>query len=315
MASSARTDRGATARSGPVKTAPCGSKASRYGVLGAVGIAQPSPVHLSGAQPSGGGHNPGMGGSLRRAVYRAHFLVACVVGAAVFLGLSVAGILFAALVPPWRKRAPHVFARAFAWTMQGVLGWRIVVEGRERLAASAPAVFAVTHQSNLDIVAYGTTFPPRTAVVGKLEVRKIPLFGWFFAATGNILIDRGNRDRAHATIARAAERIRSERLSVWMFPEGHRNQRPELLPFKKGAFHLALAARVPVVPIASDPIATVLDGHRMFVRPGTLRVRVLPPVPTEGRDEGDVDGLLEDVRAALQRSRDELAASARAPIA
>lgn len=256
-----------------------------------------------------------MGGSLRRAVYRAHFLVACVVGATAFLSLSLVGILFAVCLPPWRKRAPHLFARAFSWTMQAVLGWRIVVEGSERLALAAPCVIAVTHQSNLDIVALGTTFPPRTAVVGKLEVRKIPLFGWFFAATGNILIDRGDPQRARATIARAAERIRSERLSVWMFPEGHRNRRPELLPFKKGAFHLALAARVPVVPVAADPIATLLDGHRLMVRPGTLRVRVLPPVPTEGRSGEDVDGLLADVRAALQGARDELAATARAPIA
>lgn len=255
-----------------------------------------------------------MPGTFRRAVYRAHFLVACLVGATVFVGLSVAGILFAVLFPPWRKRAPHFFARFFGWTMQGVLAWRIVVEGRERLESSAPVVFTATHQSNLDIVLYGTTFPPRTAVVGKLEVRKIPFFGWFFAATGNILIDRGNRERALATMARAAERMRREKLSVWMFPEGHRNQEPALLPFKKGAFHLALAARVPVVPVASEPIATVLDGRRMMVRPGTLRIRVLPPIPTEGRAEGDVDGLLGDVREALQRARDELAATARPPI-
>jgi 1-acyl-sn-glycerol-3-phosphate acyltransferase len=253
--------------------------------------------------------------ALGRAVSRAHFAIAALLGGLVFLVLSLAGIAAALLSRPLARRLPLAFARAFSAFMRTALGWRLEAADRGRLAEAAPAVFVANHQSNLDIVTYGWLFPPRTVAVGKKEILKIPLFGWFFAVSGNILLDRGDPVRAHASIAEAAARMRNERISVWMFPEGHRNGSPILLPFKKGAFHLAVAAQAPIVPIVLEPMASVLAPRRGLVRPGRLRHRVLPPIPTAGRSAADVPDLVEETRRAMQAARDELAATARPAIA
>jgi len=254
-------------------------------------------------------------GVARRLVYRVHFVLAGLLGVVAFLALSLAGILAVALFRSLADRAPHVFAHAYSRFMQVMLGWRLRAQGLEIFQSAKPAVIVGNHQSNLDIVTYGGIYPASTKAVGKKELEKIPLFGWFFRETGNILLDRGNRRRAFDAIGEAARRVREERLNVWMFPEGHRNQKPELLPFKKGAFHLAIAAQVPVVVVVQEPISGVLDARRLLVRPGRLRFRVLPPIPTAGRTEADVDALIDEVRQAMQGARDELARDARTPIA
>ena len=93
------------------------------------------------------------------------------------------------------------------------------------------------------------------------------------------------------------------KLSVWVLPEGHLNTEAEMLPFKKGAFHLAIAAQVPVIPFATSPMWTVLDAHRWMVRPGVVRVRFMDPIPTEGMTEADVDRLSLAAREAIDGAR------------
>jgi len=245
-------------------------------------------------------------GPVRRAVARAHFLLACVVGALSFVALSLGGLLYVALRPS--GSAPVHLSRTFHWIMVTLLGWRFTIEGRERVDAPGPRVLMASHKSNLDIVVYGRLYPKRAVVIGKKEIAKIPVFGWFFRATGNILLDRKDLASAIASIRSAAARVREKGTSVWVFPEGHRNAGPTLLPFKKGAFHLAIAAQVPIVPIVCTPVAHLLDGHRLLVYPGRIRIRVLPEVPTEGLGEADLEALVATVRDRMQEAQDALTA-------
>ncbi len=247
-----------------------------------------------------------MRGPVRLAVARVHFLLACVLGALSFVAVSVGGLLYV-LVRPRGSAAVHL-SRSFHWIMRTLLGWRITVEDRGHVAESAPAILMAAHKSNLDIVTYGGLYPRRAVVIGKKEITKIPVFGWFFRATGNILLDRKDLPSAIASIAAAAARVRREQISVWVFPEGHRNGSPTLLPFKKGAFHLAIAAQVPIVPIVCTPLNDLLDGHRLLVFPGRIRLRVLPAIPTEGLGEGDLETLVATVRGRMQEAQDLLAA-------
>ncbi len=247
-----------------------------------------------------------MRGPVRRSVARVHFLLACVVGALSFVAVSIGGLLYVALRP--RGSAPVHLSRTFHWIMATLLGWRFTVEHRELVDALEPKILMASHKSNLDIVVYGGLYPRRTAVIGKKEIAKIPVFGWFFRATGNILLDRRDLASAIASIRSAAERVREKGTSVWVFPEGHRNGRPTLLPFKKGAFHLAIAAQVPIVPIVCTPLGELLDGHRLLVFPGRIRIRVLPPIPTEGLVEADLETLVATVRSRMQEAQDALTA-------
>jgi lysophosphatidate acyltransferase len=246
--------------------------------------------------------------ALRRAVYRAHFVVAACIGGLGFVALSAAGFVYA--LAGGGHRASVLMSHGFSALMRLILGWRVEAEGIERLSRSSPAVYLANHQSNMDLVVHGAVYPRRCVVVGKKELALIPFFGWFFRAAGNIFIDRSDRMRALESLRAGAARARSQGLSVWMFPEGHRNSSLTLLPFKKGAFHIAIAAQAPLVPLISEPVSTLFDGRRLLTRPGTIRIRVLPDIPTAGLGEADVDALAERARTAMQRAFDELAREA-----
>lgn len=249
---------------------------------------------------------------LLRAVRTLHFVAASAVGGLLLPVVSAAAIAVAFVRGP-EGRAAVFAARTYSRLMQRVLGWRIEAEGLERLTGR-PSVVMPRHQSNLDVVVLGEVYPPGAVAIGKKEVTRIPLFGWLWTVTGNFLVDRSDLPKAISSMQRAAERARAAGLSVWVAPEGHRNANAILLPFKKGAFHLAVGLGFPIVPVAIEPLSTVIDAARWVVRPGRVRLRVLPPISTEGLGPSDVDALAERVRDALQRAQDELAATAREPI-
>lgn len=184
------------------------------------------------------------------------------------------------------------------------LGWRIEVDA-QRLAASRPCVFVSNHQSIMDLLVYGAVVPRRTVAVGKHELSKIPLFGWFFRASGNLVIERGNPEAAREMLAAAGRRLREEGLSVWFMPEGHRNAGGELLPFKTGAFRLAAAAGVPVVPVVAGPLQAIVDTRRMLTRRGRLSLRVLDPVPIE-EGEAQIASAAVSVREKMQAEFERL---------
>jgi lysophosphatidate acyltransferase len=250
---------------------------------------------------------------LRRAVYRTHFVFASVAGALALLTVSLLGLLFV-FFSRGDRRAPGHFSRLFSAVTLFFLGWRVEVEEAERLVNLRPAVFMPRHQSNLDVVTLGVIYPYDTVIIGKKELRKIPIFGWFFGATGNIFIDRQNQETAIASLREAAERVKRERLSVWVFPEGTRNTKRTLKQFKKGSFHLAIEAQLPIVPLVVSPIDTLLDEKCCLLRPGTIRVRVLPPIPTVGLVPEDVDRLVETVWKAMEEGARDLVEGAPPPI-
>jgi lysophosphatidate acyltransferase len=250
------------------------------------------------------------GGFFRRLVYRLHFVAAALFGGSVFVVLSLLAVFRIAVLKWDRERVMRTWIPRWWRIMSAALGWEVPVEGEEGFEVSRPAVIVVNHQSSLDIVLWARFFPAATVVIGKRQIRRIPVFGYIFKATKNILIDREDPQKARASVQEAAGRIRGERLNVWMAPEGHRNIGPEMLPFKKGAFHLAVAAEVPLLPVLVGPVWTVFDGARWMIRPGCIRVRVLEPIPTVGLTEADVDALSARVRSAMDAARRELIASA-----
>lgn len=236
---------------------------------------------------------------------RIAFYVAFVLGGAWFLFCSGLGILWL-IVRPGNRQTLYVFGKVFCRVFVGAVGCRIVVEHRERLEASRPCVIVANHQSFVDVATFGSFFPKRTVSAGKREIGRIPFFGWFYRLSGNLIIDRDHARSALDSLAAAAETIRREKISVWFMPEGHRNTSGTLLPFKSGAFRLAIAAGVPILPVVAAPIAAVIDPPGRRLRRGTLRVRVLDPVPTIGLGTKDVSALSNRVRAAMQAASDSL---------
>src|SRR5258706_10316123 len=116
------------------------------------------------------------------------------------------------------------------------------------------------HQSQVCVAAFISSLPMVPGFLAKAELRNVPIFGRAMERGGHVFVDRGQHARAVAAIAAAAADIRKGG-SIVIFPEGTRSSRREVLPFKKGGFHLASRARVPVVPIGIRGTAAILGKH------------------------------------------------------
>lgn len=237
------------------------------------------------------------------------------------VGLSLLGFVVAsvyaitiALVRRDRSLVAYDYARAMVRLMRPPLGLRVKVVGRDNMTAARPCIYIVNHQSAYDVPILAELHLPDTVVIGKKELANIPLFGWLYRVTGNILIDRSNRAHAVGRLREAEEAIRERRVSVWIFPEGTRGKtRGELLPFKKGAFHMAVAAGVPLVPVVVGPVSDVFDLNERLARPGTVEVRVLEPIPTDQLGDADVSGLIALAHDRMSSTLAELAGTAALP--
>ena len=187
-----------------------------------------------------------------------------------------AWILIAFLFAPSGKGATMA-ASWWARSLLAVGGVRVRVEGAEHLFADTPVLYISSHASNLDPWVLFPHLPGHVRMVSKQSLRWIPFFGWGVAAARFILIDRNNRERAIASLQRAAERIHKG-ISVLVFAEGTRSRDGRLQEFKKGGFHLAVAAKVPLIPLALLGVARSLPRGSVWVRPGQAVLRVGAPI-------------------------------------
>lgn len=213
--------------------------------------------------------------------------------------VAIPATIVALIVPPWSNAVMHG-GRIWSRVLLAAAGARVTFHGLENVRRQNPCIFIANHQSMVDIWIMLSLIPPATRFVAKRELFRIPVFGWALAASGCIPIDRGNRTDAIRSLRVAAERIHGGR-SVVLFPEGSRSLDGKLRPFKKGAFHLALQAGVPIVPVAITGSFDVLPPRSLRVRPGPVEVFVEPPVDVGPYQPEDHPGLLATVRETIER--------------
>jgi 1-acyl-sn-glycerol-3-phosphate acyltransferase len=214
------------------------------------------------------------------------------------LFFGVAAILLLIAIP---NGNPLIWlARPWARTITAACGVRVRGSGMERIAAAGrPCIFLCNHQSHFDVLALMLTLPGQYRILAKRELFFIPVFGWAIWLAGFIPVDRARRDRAITSIERAAEKVRAGR-SILIFGEGTRSEDGTLGPLKKGGFHLALQSGAPIVPIAVSGSRAVLPKGSLTILPGEIRVKIMPPIATAGRSMEDLDGLIAEVRQALE---------------
>lgn len=196
--------------------------------------------------------------------------------------------LCALLLPSWTRRRVGAIVRPWGRFALRAFGVTTRIEGAEHLYLDEPRVILINHVSLLDIPLMAAVSPDRPLVLYKRELGKVPLIGWAFRATGMIAVDRQDRERAIASISEAGRRIRDEHGAVIISPEGTRSRDGRLGEFKLGAFHLACATRVPIVPLVMHGISEILPHGGWLVRPGTVRFVAHPPIPTDDWLERDV---------------------------
>lgn len=197
---------------------------------------------------------------------------------------------------------PRGWCRSLLWGG----GVKVDFEGLEYLDPPRPAVLVSNHESWYDVFALAGHLPVDYRFVGKKELVKIPFFGPAWLACGNIPLDRSNRSAAFESLRLAGEKIRREKAVVVMFPEGTRSSDGQLLPFKKGAFVLALELGVPVIPVGVSGSRELMPKGSFLVRPGRMTVRVGPPIEVDGLTVDDRDVLVERARTEVERLRSGL---------
>lgn len=160
--------------------------------------------------------------------------------------LCIVGCLFC-LIRPFHRNNTFVIA-GWLSSLAPLFGIKLEIRIPKDLV-NEPTVFIGNHQNTFDVVTISGAVQQGTVSVGKKSLKWVPFFGQLYWLSGNIMIDRKNKTKAVGTIKQTADRMIKDKLSIWMFPEGTRNKGDGLLPFKTGAFHTAIQAQVPVVPV------------------------------------------------------------------
>ncbi|XP_018320801.2 1-acyl-sn-glycerol-3-phosphate acyltransferase alpha isoform X2 [Agrilus planipennis] len=189
---------------------------------------------------------------------------------------------------------PAKLLRMFAW----LFGLTYTVKGRENIVEDSGCVVLINHQSALDLIVLAQLWPimKNCTVISKKEVFFLWPFGLATWLWGTIFIDRYNPERAQDAVNKTGETIRKRKARVLMFPEGTRNLGNKLLPFKKGAFHLALASQCPLQPVVVDRYKFL--GKHTFGE-GHIDITILPPIATSGLTKDDLPYLMETAYTSM----------------
>ncbi len=176
--------------------------------------------------------------------------------------------------------------------------WDVVLEGERIEDPRRPYVVVCNHQSNVDIPVI-SRLPWDMKWVAKAELFRVPFVGWMMRLADDIPVDRGEKSSRARVLIRARE-VLEKRCSVMFFPEGTRSRDGRVYAFNDGAFRLAIKAGVPVLPLAIEGTFDALPKHSWrFGDPRTIRLKVLPPVATDGLGAGDTAALRDRVRQMI----------------
>lgn len=214
-----------------------------------------------------------------------HFIVAGVLG--VLIGVC----------RPFNPDNSRLCARLYAVPAMWLLGLNVKADVDSLRHKPGTCVIIANHQSNYDLFVFGTVVPHRTVCIAKKSLKWVPLFGQLFWLAGNVLIDRGNAHKARRAMLTTTDTLQHKDTSIWVFPEGTRNLGKGLLPFKKGAFHMAIAAGVPIVQVCVSNYVTHMQLNRW--NSGDVLIRSLPPIPTCGMTSDDIPTLMQACQAQM----------------
>ncbi len=222
---------------------------------------------------------------LRMLLMSLHFMLAGIVG--VLIGVC----------RPFNPDNSRLCARLYALPAMCILRLKVRTDVDSLRNKPGTCVVIANHQSNYDLFVLGTVVPHRTVCIAKKSLKWVPLFGQLFWLAGNVLIDRGNAHKARRAMLTTTRTLQHEDTSIWVFPEGTRNLGKGLLPFKKGAFHMAIAAGVPIVQVCVSNYVTHMRLNRW--NSGEVLIRSLAPIPTVGMTADDVPTLMQACQAQM----------------
>src|ERR1700722_16560505 len=224
----------------------------------------------------------------------------------VLLGFWYVALVFVCTAPFDRGR----YAAGRAFRNLGVFVtwlnpyWRFETSGVRIRDPRHPYVAVSNHESYADIFLF-CHLPWEMKWLSKTTIFKIPVMGWMMRMAGDGPVVRGDRESGVQALAACRDRL-SKRVSVMIFPEGTRSPTEDMLPFKDGAFRIAIETGTPILPIAVAGTRYAMAKGSFEFRPAHAKCRVLEPILTVGLTEADVPALRDQVRSVIEDARDAL---------
>lgn len=224
----------------------------------------------------------------------------------ILLGFFYVGIVWLVTAPfdKARYRAGRAFRHLAMMAVKLNPLWHFETDGTQPGNPRNPYIAVANHESYADIFLI-SHFPWEMKWLSKDAVFRIPVMGWMMRMASDIPIKRGKRESVVSAMAGCRDRLQ-KRVSVMIFPEGTRAPTEEMLPFKDGAFRLAVDNQVPILPIAVAGTRNCMAKHSFVFRRARAKARVLEPVPTAGLTLADVPALRDRVRALIDTERHRL---------
>uniref|UniRef100_A0AC34R897 1-acyl-sn-glycerol-3-phosphate acyltransferase n=1 Tax=Panagrolaimus sp. JU765 TaxID=591449 RepID=A0AC34R897_9BILA len=172
-------------------------------------------------------------------------------------------------------------------------------------------VFVANHQSALDSSIIAKIWPKKCTVMMKKSLAFIPPLNIVGFLSSVIFVDRFNPTKAKEAIVSAVETIQKKNIKLWVFPEGTRYRGKGMLPFKKGAFNIAVEAQIPIIPVVISHYGCFYNmDKKYFKNNGQVIVQVLDPVPTKGLTHDDVPELVTKVQAMMMETFEKISLEA-----
>ncbi|MFA3791852.1 1-acylglycerol-3-phosphate O-acyltransferase [Aliiglaciecola sp. SL4] len=182
------------------------------------------------------------------------------------------------LVRPFHRNNVYVIGKVYG-AIATMIGLKVQVNVPESVNNGGPFVFVANHQNSYDLITVCLSAQKGVVCVGKKSLVFIPVFGWLFWLSGNILIDRKNSGKAKDTLQQTIDKINQRKLSVFFFPEGTRSRGRGLLSFKTGAFRIAQAVNEPIVMVSTSNLHQKIELNRW--NNGTLLIDLSEPVKVD----------------------------------
>jgi 1-acyl-sn-glycerol-3-phosphate acyltransferase len=175
----------------------------------------------------------------------------------------------------------------------------VKTEGKQNIDPATSYVIVPNHQSYWDIFLLYGWLGIDIKWIMKKELRKIPGLGYASATVGHIFIDRSNTRKAMESLNQARKRLKNG-TSVVMFPEGTRSKSGQLLPFKRGAFKMAMDLELPMLPVTIIGTNKILPAKSINLLPGKVKMIVHPPIDINNYSESTIKDLLLHAREVIQ---------------
>ncbi len=207
----------------------------------------------------------------------------------------------------WRGRVFRWIAWMWSKIILFISGVKYTVKGLENLDRKGHYVFTANHESAFDIPLAFAVLPYQMAPISKIELRKIPIFGWAMIMAKHVFVDRRNHEKAIAALRKASHSLKKNPRSVLVFPEGTRSKDGKIHEFKRGGLILAMEAGIPVVPVAMCGTANVITKGSWTINSAPVEIRIGKPVSTEGVSHQDRKPFTASIREKVIEMRNDWA--------